>query len=144
VNVLLDTNIFIRMANRGCPDHELSLSAVESLKRKQHLLCVVPQVLYEYWVVATRPATVNGLGLSTQQAAADVKVIQSQFRLLPENQNVVHHWHTLVVQNEVSGKAAHDARLVAAMKEHQTERLLTFNERHFARYSIRAIHPQSV
>ncbi len=42
----------------------------------------------------------------------------------------------------VSGKNAHDARLVAVMKPHGITRILTFNAADFARFEgIEAIHP---
>jgi predicted nucleic acid-binding protein len=39
-----------------------------------------------------------------------------------------------VKQHAVSGKSAHDARIVAAMIVHGIERLVTFNVRDFKRY----------
>lgn len=51
----------------------------------------------------------------------------------------------LVIQHQVQGKNAHDARLVAAMLVHRIARLLTFNKADFARYSaIVAMSPQDV
>jgi predicted nucleic acid-binding protein len=45
----------------------------------------------------------------------------------------------------VSGVQVHDARLVAAMRVHGVKRILTFNERDFARYAdVEAVHPRSV
>jgi predicted nucleic acid-binding protein len=42
----------------------------------------------------------------------------------------------------VQGKQAHDARLVAAMKRHSINQILTFNTADFARYAeITAISP---
>jgi predicted nucleic acid-binding protein len=39
----------------------------------------------------------------------------------------------------------HDARLVAAMRVHGVKRILTFNDKDFARYTdIEAEHPRSV
>jgi hypothetical protein len=38
--------------------------------------------------------------------------------LLPETSAIYPAWESLVIQYRVSGKPAHDARLVAAMKVH--------------------------
>jgi predicted nucleic acid-binding protein len=39
----------------------------------------------------------------------------------------------------------HDARLVAAMRVHSVKRILTFNDKDFARYTdIAAVHPGTV
>jgi predicted nucleic acid-binding protein len=45
----------------------------------------------------------------------------------------------------VKGKTAHDARLVAAMRRHGVNRLLTFNASHFARFAgITVLTPEGV
>jgi hypothetical protein len=44
-------------------------------------------------------------------------------------------WRNLVAANDVKGKNAHDARLVAAMQRHGLTDLLSFNKRDFARYA---------
>jgi predicted nucleic acid-binding protein len=45
----------------------------------------------------------------------------------------------------VSGKQAHDARIVAAMKVHGVTHLLTFNTDDFKRYTdIAAVHSASI
>jgi len=45
----------------------------------------------------------------------------------------------------VSGVQVHDARLAAAMRVHGVKRILTFNDRDFARYAdMEAIHPRAV
>jgi hypothetical protein len=41
-------------------------AALGQLGNEGHELRVVPQVLYEYWSVATRPAENNGLGFTTE------------------------------------------------------------------------------
>jgi predicted nucleic acid-binding protein len=43
------------------------------------------------------------------------------------------------------GVQVHDARLAAAMRVPGIQRILTFNERDFARYpDIQAVHPQAL
>jgi len=51
----------------------------------------------------------------------------------------------LLVTHNVSGVQVHDARLVAAMRVQDVRRILTFNDKDFARYpDIEAVHPRSV
>ena len=64
MNVLLDTNILARMAQPGTVPYQTTLDAVNALQLRGDIPCLVPQVLYELWVVATRPVAVNGLGLT--------------------------------------------------------------------------------
>ena len=45
------------------------------LRNRGDTLWVVPQALYEFWVVATRPTTVNGLGFTVARAVAELRVL---------------------------------------------------------------------
>jgi predicted nucleic acid-binding protein len=95
--------------------------------------------------VATRPVEVNGLGLSAAGAERDVAKLLTRFHLLRDERRVFELWHRLVVYHKVSGKNAHDARLVAAMNRHGVTRMLTFNCDDFKRYdSIEVIDPRSL
>jgi len=54
-------------------------------------------------------------------------------------------WERIVIQQQVSGKKAHDARLVASMKDHGITDILTFNRTDFSRYpDITIIEPQKL
>lgn len=57
------------------------------------------------------------------------------FRLLRDERAVYERWERLVVDYDVGGKSAHDARLVAAMQRHGVSHLLTFNGQDFARFT---------
>lgn len=49
------------------------------------------------------------------------------------------------MQHQVSGKPAHDARLVAAMLAHGLTNILTFDKTGFSRYAgIEVVHPMDV
>jgi hypothetical protein len=49
------------------------------------------------------------------------------------------------VQYQVSGKQAHDARLVGAMLVHKLTHLLTFNDGDFKRFTdITVVNPQTI
>jgi predicted nucleic acid-binding protein len=51
----------------------------------------------------------------------------------------------LVIQHNVPGKPAHDARLVAAMRAHGLTAILTFDASGFSRYAgIEVVHPAAV
>lgn len=135
MNVLLDTNILLRLADTGNPHHLDALSAVKKLDAMGIVCTIVPQVLYEYWVVVTRPSENNGLGLSTEIAEAGVAKWISTFQFLRDERGVYGHWLKLVGTHDVKGKNAHDARLVAAMQRHGINDLLTFNQSDFARFT---------
>jgi predicted nucleic acid-binding protein len=129
----------------GHPMHRPATDAMTELRRQGDTLCLVPQNLYEFWVVCTRPTAQNGLGLTPAQAHAELTRLKSLFTILDDPAAILLQWEQLVTQNQVVGKSAHDARLVAAMIAHGIARILTFNTADFQRYQgIVALDPQQV
>jgi predicted nucleic acid-binding protein len=142
MKVLLDTNILTAMAQSGHVHNRTALAAVASLRRGPNFIFLVPQVLYEFWSVASRPIGVNGLGLALPMVAAELARLKRIFSLLPDTAAIFAHWENLVTAHNVIGKNAHDARLVAAMVVHGLTHLLTFNTQDFARYpAVTAVDP---
>jgi len=82
--------------------------------------------------------------LSPQETDRRAKHFEEKLRLLPDSLAVHEEWRKLLVTYGVSGVQVHDARLAAAMRVHGVKRILTFNDRDFARYTdIEAIHPRA-
>lgn len=143
--VLIDANVLLFSASPASPDYKVARDAVHRLLVSGELLYIVPQSIYEFWAVATRPLNVRGLGLTPTQALAEVTRIRSLFRLLPDIPAIYPEWEKLVSQHGVSGKNAHDTRYVAAMTVHGLTQLLTFNGSDFKRFQqISIIEPPSV
>jgi predicted nucleic acid-binding protein len=141
--ILADTNILLRLIERRHPQHSTAAEALEILRTRGHRLAIVPQIVYEYWVVASRPLEVNGLGMSAREAKSELDGLWPSFKLLRDERTIFESWQQLVLDHEVTGKRAHDARLVAAMLRHGISHLLTFNARDFAHYSeIAVIEPE--
>jgi predicted nucleic acid-binding protein len=125
--------------------YDVALDAVAAIRSRGEELCVVPQNLIEFWAVATRPLSANGLEMKTAEAQAELARIKSLFRLLPDTPALFPEWERLVVQHSVSGKNTHDARIVAAMNIHGVTQILTFNDGDFKRYSgVTSLTPPSV
>jgi predicted nucleic acid-binding protein len=143
--VLLDTNILVRTLQPHHPLYPVADRAVRRLAQRGETLEIVPQNLVELWAVATRPVTANGLGLSPTQAAGEIVRLKGLFNLFAETPALHPAWEALVVRHHVSGKQAHDARLVAAMQVHGIGSILTFNTSDFTRYSdIQVVDPAQV
>jgi predicted nucleic acid-binding protein len=86
-------------------------------------------------VVCTRPIAVNGLGKNMNESAAELTHLKGLFTLLDDTPALFPTWEKLVTTNNILGKNAHDARLVAAMLVHNITHLLTFNDSDFRRFS---------
>lgn len=143
MKILLDTNLLLRMAQPGHPHCILAQRAVVAVTAANQRPCVVPQVVYEFWVAATRPTDVNGLGMDCPSAAAALEDLWPVVRLLRDERGVYDHWRQLIVQHQVRGKPAHDARLVAAMQRHGLTNILTFNADDFRRFAGINVHAPS-
>lgn len=134
MRILIDTNVLLRSTEPKHTHYQSSVDAIDLLRSVGHELAIVPQVLYEFWSVATRPLENNGLGMSPADAHAEITAIQKLFRLLRDERGVFSIWEQLVTSYGVKGKQVHDARLAASLQRHGATHLLTFNTSDFARY----------
>jgi len=67
------------------------------------------------------------------------------FLFLLETPAIYPVWETPVTQHKVTGKPAHDARLVAAMQVHGLTAILTFDKTGFSRFpGIEVVHPEQI
>jgi predicted nucleic acid-binding protein len=145
MTLIVVTNILLRLDHIGHPHRPTAQAAIERLIDEQQTLRTVPQVLYEYWVVATRPVDANGLGFSVPDAQRMLTDHKELFPPLRDERGILERWEDLVNAHLVHGKSAHDARLVAAMLRHGLTQLVTFNDSDFARFTeITAVTPNSI
>ncbi|MEC4818445.1 MAG: type II toxin-antitoxin system VapC family toxin [Scytonema sp. PMC 1069.18] len=142
---LLDTNILLRMSDGNSQFHLLAGKATAKLLIQGHQVYITSQNIIEFWVVATRPVEVNGLGWTAEKTRTEIEQLLSQFPLLEETPQVFSRWLNYVTAYKVMGKRVHDARLIAVMLEHGVTHLLTFNTDDFSnREGIVIVHPQIV
>ena len=120
------------------------LAAIAKLISQGHEIYLAPQVIAEFWVVATRPTNVNGLGWPFEIVELAIARLLKEFPVLPETRQLFTEWHRIVVQYRVIGKQAHDARLVAIMNTNGLRHLLTFNVRNFGAYDLTVVSPDEV
>lgn len=143
--ILLDTNVVLRWLERGAPEHAVVVEAIRRLTSRGTQLVLAPQVLIEFWVVATRPVEVNGFGWDPRTVGAAVEDLKARFDMLAEGPGLFDRWLSLVQDNGVRGKSAHDARLAAIAIEHHVPSILTLNDGDFARFAgLSAVHPSTV
>ena len=139
-----DTNILLRWSQAGTPECVLARDAVARLWRDGQTVSITPQNLVEFWSVATRPSSANGLGLTPEEANHAALDLESLFPLLPDSPAIHTLWRRLVVDAGLSGVNVHDARLAAALRTNEVDRLLTLNVRHYSRFGVIAVNPADV
>jgi predicted nucleic acid-binding protein len=142
---LVDSNVLLRWVKPGHSEYAIIVSATDAILRNDGVLCYTSQNVADFRNACTRPADRNGYGLSPQNTDRRARLFEEKLRLLPDNLAIHEVWRKILVTHSISGVQVHDARLVAAMSVHGVKRLLTFNDRDFARYTdIEAVHPRSV
>ena len=115
---LLDTSILARLANTTDTLYAVATHAVLELHRRGEALHVTPQNLVEFRNVATRPVSLNGLGLAPLEAEAKAAGFEAAFPLLAETPDIFPLWKAVVGTLAVVGKQVYDARLVAVCHAH--------------------------
>lgn len=142
---LLDTNILLRSRDPNSPSYQLVSNCVDLLVSRGDSCVITAQVLVEFWVVATRPIPVNGLGWTPEETRAKTAQLLSQFALLPETDDIFTTWLDLVTTYRVMGKRTHDLRLIAVMLTHNVTHLLTLNPRDFPTVpNLTIVQPQDL
>jgi hypothetical protein len=68
--------------------HMVARNAVIKLQASGDRLVIVPQNIYEYWVVATRPIANNGLGFSAKHTESTVDAFLETFSLLRDERGI--------------------------------------------------------
>ena len=79
MRVLLDTNILTRSAQPAHSMHADAVDAISALRTIGDDLCIVPQNLIEFWAVATRPLSANGLEMTIAQAHSELAASKVSF-----------------------------------------------------------------
>jgi predicted nucleic acid-binding protein len=143
--VVLDTNILLRLAEPGHRLHAETAQAVSELRLALWRPVLVPQIAYEFWAVATRSIAANGLGISPPLVHSLLTELTAEIPVLRDERGVYEQWRHLLAEYPVTGVNSHDLRIVAAMKRHRIQSLLTSNPTDFARYSgIEVVTPATV
>jgi predicted nucleic acid-binding protein len=130
---LVDTSVLGRLANRADLTHPVATAAIAELHRLSEVLHITAQNLVEFRNFATRPVSVNGLGLAAPAAEGLAATFEAAFPLLGETSDIYPAWKAIVEVLGVVGKRVYDARLVAVCHVHAVTHLLTFNVAHFVR-----------
>jgi predicted nucleic acid-binding protein len=96
---LLDTNVVMRFCNPSDVQHQLATDTISRLLMQSDECLLVTQVIIEFWVVATRPTQVNGLGWTVEQTRSTIDQLLDRFPFLEESPQIFPNWLNLVTTN---------------------------------------------
>lgn len=129
---MVDTNVLLAATDRSRDHHD---AATRFLNEDVRRLAVSPQIVREYLAVTSRPVDVNGLGLSGEDAVANVEQFLEGMEVLTEGSATTLSLMELIVAGPAVGKQVHDANVVAVALAHRAAAIVTDNTRHFARFA---------
>jgi predicted nucleic acid-binding protein len=125
--LMVDTNILLTATNAQRTGHLAANRVFQIALDAGVHLATCGQILREYLVVATRPASQNGLGLFPDDALKNLEWFRKRHVYLEEPESVHHILAGLVKHRQAVGKRIHDLNIIALMKEHRIRMILTEN-----------------
>lgn len=132
--ILLDTNILTCIKQTAHPDYAKVTKRLIDYVTADEELVICPQVLYEFYVVATRPVNANGLDLSSEEAVKEVQQFQQAYSFVDDPAELFHGWRGLVKKYGTKGLPAYDTKIVAFMQAQRIKQIYTLNPTDFKRY----------
>lgn len=118
----INTCVLLRTRDVRSPLHIVAKQALQQLANSNVRSFVAPQILAEYWAVATRPADQRGgLGLHPDTVREDIRYFMELYEMAREPHNLFDTWLEILSTYGVSGKAVWDARLAAVLKVNRIE-----------------------
>lgn len=137
MRVAIDTCVLLRTRDIRSPLHAVVKQVLQEIASSDIRTFVTPQVLAEYWAVATRPADQRGgLGLPPDVVRTDIRYFMELHEMAREPRNLFDIWLEILAVYSVSGKAVWDARLAAVLKANHTRYPVTFDPADFKRFSF--------
>lgn len=146
LTILVDTGVLLRAFDLSSPVQKTIFRAFRKHWNQGDRFVTSHQNIAEFWNVATRPASARGgFGLSVDETLKRVATIEKLGMVVPFTNACYSEWRRLLIAHAITGVSVHDARLVATMKTHGIQHLLTLNDSDFQRYSgITVLTPDSV
>ena len=130
--VFVDTNVLLSATNSASGDHETARRLFPGARDAGCHLAVCGQVLREYAVVATRPATGNGLGMEHSNALRNMEWFRKQTVFLEETEPVFDELDRIIRHYKYAGKRIHDANIAAVAIAHNARTIITANTKDFS------------
>jgi toxin-antitoxin system PIN domain toxin len=140
---LVDTNVLVESVMASAPHHQAAAALLERAQSGDVDLCVLPQVLAEFYAVVTDSRRVSA-ALSVERAIDDITTFLAVPGMteLPMPADVVPTWIDLARRHNVTRGDVFDVVLVASMLGNGVRRVYTYNRADFDRFTeIEVLEP---
>jgi toxin-antitoxin system PIN domain toxin len=129
--ILLDTNVLVYAVDSTSPKHAPCRSVVERAMSGELDAVLVPQVLLEFYAVATSPRRVRS-PLSARDGALQITDWRATIAVRHPTAACLDAWTTLAGRLRRVGQDVHDLFLIAQMQAHGIGDICTVNAGDFA------------
>lgn len=132
---LVDTNVLVYAFHPEAQHHAASRSLLDRAQDGQIALCLVPQVLTEFYAVVTNARRVTTARRPDEAMDAIEKLmVMPGITILPTPADILTRWLSLTRKYAVTGARTFDVQLIATMLGNGVEKVYTFNTDHFDRF----------
>lgn len=137
---LFDTNILLHAMNEASEHHEACHALRGRALSRVIDICLTPQVLLEYFAVATNP---NELArpLSPAEARSDIRKLAALFPMIYATDDQHQRVFALLDETGFSGRHVFDLQLAATMLANGVARIYSYDDRFDRIPGIRRLTP---
>lgn len=133
---LVDTNVLIYAFTKDSEYYKSSRELLNKAQEGELSLCITPQVLAEFYAIATDPRRTSVPQEPHETAnVIDQLLAMPGMVLLSLPVDVVNRWTTLIRQHPVRGSDIFDVQLVATMLGNGVNQIYTYNRLDFEKFS---------
>lgn len=133
---LVDTNVLIYSFSKESEHYQVCRELLNKAQDGKFFLCVAPQILAEFYAIATDPRrTTAPQKPNDLLAVIDQLLAMPGMTILPLPVDVVERWVSLIRKHPVTGSDIFDIQLVATMLGNGINRIYTYNRKDFEKFS---------
>jgi uncharacterized protein len=138
---VVDTNVLVHAVNADSPRHAPARELVESLRRSTIPWALTWSILYEFWRVSTHPRVLRSpLGRDLVRAFVSALIASRALHVLAETDRHQGFFDEVLAElPDPAANLAHDAHVVALMREHGVQDIYT-SDADFHRFTRIRVH----
>ena len=138
---VVDTNVLIHAVNADSPRHGPARELVESLRRSTVPWALTWSILYEFWRVSTHPRVLRSpLRSDVVRGFVAALTASRALHLLAETERHSSFFEEVLAElPDPAANLAHDAHIVALMREHGVQDIYT-SDADFHRFATIRVH----
>lgn len=141
--IALDTNVLVYAVAEDDPHHVSSRRLLDAVVAGLVSACVFPQILLEFYAVATDPRRMTR-PLTVAQAVMEMANLRAVLPVVMPKENSLDRVFELAASSHTRAAGIFDVFLVAQLLEDDIATICTYNTRDFAAFPVSAATPEEI